>query len=94
VPARFGVAGALHGARACHAVTLALFAWYAVATDGGPLLWTGLAVVAGAFAYEHAIVSPADLSRVNRAFFTVNGFVGISLFAFALADLAVRGLTV
>ncbi|TNM28529.1 4-hydroxybenzoate octaprenyltransferase [Streptomyces sedi] len=92
VPARFGVAGALLGARLSHAVTLVLFAWYALATDGGPLLWTGLAVVAGAFAYEHAIVRPDDLSRLNRAFFTVNGFVGIALFGFALADLAVRGL--
>ncbi|WP_059005769.1 menaquinone biosynthesis prenyltransferase MqnP [Streptomyces specialis] len=94
VPARFGVAGALYGARACHAVTTALLVWYAVATDGGPLLWTGLAVVAAAFVYEHAIVGPDDLSRVNRAFFTVNGFVGISLFVFALADLITRGLGV
>jgi 4-hydroxybenzoate polyprenyltransferase len=94
VPARFGIAGALHGARACHAVTMALLAWYAAATDGGPLLWTGLAVVAAAFVYEHSLVKPDDLSRVNRAFFTVNGFVGISLFAFALGDLAVRGLGV
>ncbi|WP_326597664.1 menaquinone biosynthesis prenyltransferase MqnP [Streptomyces sp. NBC_01803] len=94
VPARFGVAGALYGARACHAVTMALLVWYALVTDGGPLLWAGLAVVAAAFVYEHAIVGPDDLSRVNRAFFTVNGFVGISLFVFALADLAVRGLGV
>ncbi|MDT0309620.1 menaquinone biosynthesis prenyltransferase MqnP [Streptomyces sp. DSM 44917] len=94
LPARFGIAGALYGARACHAVTLALFAWYALATDGGPLLWAGLVVVAGAFVYEHALVRPGDLSRVNRAFFTVNGFVGISLFGFALADLLVRGLGV
>ncbi|MGK5530105.1 menaquinone biosynthesis prenyltransferase MqnP [Streptomyces sp. URMC 129] len=94
VPARFGVAGALYGARAGHAATMALLVWYAVATDGGPLLWAGLVVVAAAFVYEHAIVGPGDLSRVNRAFFTVNGFVGISLFVFALADLAVRGLSV
>jgi 4-hydroxybenzoate polyprenyltransferase len=44
-----------------------------------------------AFAYQHAIVKPDDLSRVNRAFFTANGFVGIALFAFALVDLVVRG---
>ncbi|WP_374100688.1 menaquinone biosynthesis prenyltransferase MqnP [Streptomyces sp. 7-21] len=94
VPARFGVAGALYGARACHAVTMGLFVWFAVATGGGVLLWLGLAVVAGAFVYEHSLVRPTDLSRLNRAFFTVNGFVGISLFVFALADLAVRGLGV
>ncbi|MGP4110092.1 menaquinone biosynthesis prenyltransferase MqnP [Streptomyces sp. 4N509B] len=94
VPARFGVAAALYAARVSHAVTLALLAWYAVATDGGIALWVGVAVVAGAFVYEHAIVGPTDLSRVGRAFFTVNGFVGISLFAFALTDLVVRGLGV
>ncbi|NJQ07886.1 menaquinone biosynthesis prenyltransferase MqnP [Streptomyces lonarensis] len=93
VPARFSVATALHGARGCHVVTLALLAWFAVLTDAGPLLWVGLVVVAAAFAYEHTIVRPGDLSRLNRAFFTVNGFVGISLFVFALADLVVRGLT-
>jgi 4-hydroxybenzoate polyprenyltransferase len=92
VPARFGIAGALYGARACHALTLGLLVAYAVATDGGPLLWVGLLVVAGAFVYEHSLVRPGDLSSVNRAFFTVNGFVGISLFAFALLDLALRGL--
>lgn len=92
VPARFGVAGALHAARACHAVTLALLAWYAAATGAGAFLWTGLAVVAAAFLYEHSLVRPGDLSRLNRAFFTVNGFVGISLFVFALADLTARGL--
>ena len=43
------------------------------------------------FAYEHAIVKPHDLSRVNRAFFTANGFIGIALFGFALVDLLVRG---
>nr|WP_062208386.1 menaquinone biosynthesis prenyltransferase MqnP [Streptomyces sp. NBRC 109706] len=93
VPARFGIGGALLGARLCHLVTTLLFAWYALATDAGPLLWVGLAVVAAAFVYEHSIVHPDDLSRVNRAFFTVNGFVGIALFSFALADLIARGLT-
>ncbi len=93
VPARFSIAAALHGARACHVLTLALLAWFAVLSDAGVLFWTGLAVVAAAFAYEHSIVRPGDLSRLNRAFFTVNGFVGISLFVFALADLVVRGMT-
>ncbi|TXS56334.1 menaquinone biosynthesis prenyltransferase MqnP [Streptomyces sp. t39] len=94
VPARFGIPAALYGARACHAVTMALFVWYAVATDAGAFLWAGLAVVAAAFAYEHSIVRPHDLSRLNRAFFTVNGFIGIALFVCALLDLVVRGLTV
>ncbi|MFV8130580.1 menaquinone biosynthesis prenyltransferase MqnP [Streptomyces syringium] len=94
VPARFGVPAALYGARACHVVTTGLLVWYAVATDAGVFFWAGLVVVAGAFLYEHSIVKPHDLSRLNRAFFTVNGFIGIALFVCALLDLLVRGLTV
>ncbi|MFH8613304.1 menaquinone biosynthesis prenyltransferase MqnP [Streptomyces sp. NPDC018029] len=94
VPARFGIPAAIWGARGCHLVTTALFVWYAASTDAGVFFWIGLAVVAGAFVYEHSIVKPHDLSRLNRAFFQVNGFIGIALFACALLDLLVRGLTV
>ena len=50
----------------------------------------GLALTAVAFGYQHLVVTPTDLSKVNRAFFTANGFVGIALFVFALLDLVVR----
>lgn len=93
VPARFGIPAAVWGARVCHTVTTALLVWYAVATDAGTFLWVGLVIVAGAFLYEHNIVKPTDLSRLNRAFFSVNGFIGIALFVCALLDLLVRGLT-
>lgn len=93
-PARFGIPAALYGARVCHVVTTALLVWYALATHAGVFFWTGLVVVAVAFLYEHTIVKPHDLSRLNRAFFTVNGFIGIALFLCALLDLLVRGLTV
>ena len=83
-PARFGI---------CHGVTTLLLAWYAVATGAGFFFWLGLLIVAAAFAYEHSIVRPDDLSRLNRAFFTVNGFIGIALFFCALLDLVVRGLS-
>jgi 4-hydroxybenzoate polyprenyltransferase len=94
VPARFGIPAALWGARASHAVTMGLFAWYALMTDAGAFFWAGLLIVAAAFVYEHTIVTPHDLSRLNRAFFTVNGFIGMALFVCALADLVARGLTV
>ncbi|MFH8931457.1 menaquinone biosynthesis prenyltransferase MqnP [Streptomyces pristinaespiralis] len=94
VPARFGIPAALHGARASHVVTTGLLVWFALATDAGVLFWVGLVIVAAAFLYEHTIVRPHDLSRLNRAFFTTNGFIGISLFVCALLDLVVRGLTV
>ncbi|MFI5758278.1 menaquinone biosynthesis prenyltransferase MqnP [Streptomyces sp. NPDC051569] len=94
VPARFGIPAALYGARASHAVTTALLVWYALATDAGVFFWAGLVIVAAAFLYEHTIVKPHDLSRLNRAFFSVNGFIGIALFVCALLDLLARGLTV
>ncbi|MER7109237.1 menaquinone biosynthesis prenyltransferase MqnP [Streptomyces sp. NPDC000229] len=93
VPARFGVPAALHGARACHAVTTALLVWYALVTGAGAFFWAGLVIVVVAFVYEHTIVRPHDLSRLNRAFFTTNGFIGVALFLCALTDLVVRGLT-
>ncbi|MGW5607035.1 menaquinone biosynthesis prenyltransferase MqnP [Streptomyces sp. NPDC003753] len=93
VPARFGIPAAIWGARACHAVTTALFVWYAVVAGAGFFFWLGLVIVAGAFLYEHTIVRPHDLTRLNRAFFSVNGFIGIALFGCALLDLLTRGLT-
>ncbi|MEV5241295.1 menaquinone biosynthesis prenyltransferase MqnP [Streptomyces cinnamoneus] len=92
-PARFGIPAALYGARVCHAITTGLLAWYGLITHAGVFWWVGLVVVAVAFLYEHSIVRPGDLSRLNRAFFTVNGFIGIALFLCALLDLLVRGLT-
>jgi 4-hydroxybenzoate polyprenyltransferase len=90
VPARFGVAFALRASAVVHVVTFALFVWFGGLVGLGGIWWGGLVLAAAAFLYEHAIVTPTDLSRVNRSFFTANGFVGIVLFVFALADLVVR----
>ena len=90
VPARFGVRFALYASTVAHVATFALFVWFGQLVGFGWPWWIGLAVTAVAFAYEHAIVKPTDLSRVNRAFFQANGFVGIALFAFALIDLVLR----
>jgi 4-hydroxybenzoate polyprenyltransferase len=92
-PARFGIAAALRSSTAVHVVTLGAFAWFGAAAHLGWLWWLGLALMALVLAYEHAIVRANDLSRVNRAFFTANGVIGIGLFGFALADLIVQGLT-
>ncbi len=91
LPARFGAAVALRVSTAAHVATFALFVAFGVAQNLGPLWYVGLAGVAILFAYEHSIVSPRDWSRLNRAFFTANGVVGIVLFGFALADLVVHG---
>ena len=92
LPARFGGKVALRTAAACHVVTMGLFVWFGAVVDAGAWWWAGLAVVAVAFTYEHSLVKPDDLSKVNRAFFTANGVVGIALFVFGLADLLSRGL--
>ncbi len=91
VPSRYGIPFALHLSTAAHVVTFGLFVWFGQLVGLGWLWWIGLAVTAVAFVYEHAIVRPDDLSRVNRAFFTANGFVGIALFVFALLDLTILG---
>jgi 4-hydroxybenzoate polyprenyltransferase len=91
-PARFGIAAALRASSVVHVVTVAGFAWFGIAAGLGWLWWTGVALTALVLVYEHAIVRANDLSRVNRAFFTANGVIGIGLFGFALADLLAHGL--
>lgn len=90
VPARYGIPFALWASGVAHVVTFALFVWFGAMLGLGWLWWVGLVLTVLAFGYEHAIVKSSDLSRVNRAFFTANGFVGIVLFVFALADLVLR----
>ncbi|MEO6713123.1 MAG: menaquinone biosynthesis prenyltransferase MqnP [Mycobacteriales bacterium] len=92
IPARFGIPAALGVSAVTHVVTVALFVWFGVAAGLGALWYVGVALAAAALVYEHLIVRPSDLSRVNRAFFTVNGFIGIGLFAFAVTELARQGL--
>lgn len=92
VPARFGVARALLAARLVHVVTFALFVAFGVASGASGWWYAGVALTAVAFVYEHRLVSADDLSRVDRAFFTVNGFVGLGLFGFALVGLVTQGL--
>ena len=91
-PARFGIAAALKASSVVHVVTLAGFVWFGVAAGLGWAWWTGVALTGLVLIYEHTIVKANDLSRVNRAFFTANGVIGIGLFAFALLDLIVHGL--
>jgi 4-hydroxybenzoate polyprenyltransferase len=91
-PARFGIPAALRWSTITHLITVACYVWFGVTAGLGVIWWIGLAITAAVLAYEHTIVKTGDLSRVNRAFFTANGFVGIQLFVFALADLIAQGL--
>ena len=89
IPARFGIRGALRLAAFCHAVTVLMLVLLGV-FDSPPLgmiYFVGVAVVALLLIYEHAIVRPDDLTRVNQAFFQVNVIISLGLLAVGVADL-------
>ena len=69
-----------------HAGTVALLVAAGLGLDVGVWYWLGVAVVAVLLAYEHAIVRPNDLRRLDAAFFTVNGVLSIAFFAFVALD--------
>ena len=83
---RFGVRGVFVGAAAMHAGTVALLAAAGLGLDADVWYWLGVAVVAVLLVYEHAIVRPNDLRRLDAAFFTVNGVISIVFCAFVALD--------
>ena len=87
LPARFGVATALRVARVCHALTAAAFGLLGVMVALGPLYWIGWLAVVALLAYEHSLVSPGDLSRLDVAFFNVNGYIAVIVLAAVVAGL-------
>ena len=83
---RFGVHGVFAGARAMHAGVVVLLAAAGAGLDVGPWYWLGVGVVAALLLYEHLIVRPDDLRRLDAAFFTVNGVLSIAFLAFVALD--------
>jgi 4-hydroxybenzoate polyprenyltransferase len=83
---RFGERGAFAGARALHLTTIALLVAAGLGLDVGFLYWVGVAIVAALLFYEHTLVRPDDLRRLDAAFFTMNGVISVAFFAFVLAD--------
>ena len=83
---RFGENGAFVGARALHLATIVLLVASGIGLDVGVLYWVGVACVATLLAYEHTLVRPGDLRRLDTAFFTMNGVISVAFFAFVLAD--------
>jgi len=83
---RFGVRGVFAGARVMHAGSVALLAAVGAGLDVGAWYWLGVAVVAALLVYEHAIVRPDDLRRLDAAFFTVNGVLSIAFGVFVALD--------
>ena len=90
-PARFGIAASLTAARVCHALTVALLAATGVALGLAWPYWIGLAIATALLAYENSLVHPTDLSRLDIAFFNINGYISVIMFAAAWLGVALRG---
>jgi 4-hydroxybenzoate polyprenyltransferase len=86
IATRFGVHGAFAGARIAHAATIACLIAAGLGLSVGVLYWLGVAVVGGLLAYEHSLVRPGDLHRLDAAFFTMNGVISVAFAAFVVAD--------
>lgn len=89
-PRRFGISRALDASGALHVLMLALLMVVARLENLGWIALAGLVLVAALLAYEHSLVKPSDLSRLNAAFFTVNGYISLLFFATWAADLLVH----
>jgi len=87
LPARFGVTAALRWARICHALTALALAAVGLLIPLGWSYWIGWLLVVALFVYEHSLVSPTDLSRVDLAFFNVNGYIAVIVFLATLTGL-------
>ena len=91
LPRAVGIAGAFRAARAMHVAMLALLVWFGVLFHFRTVGWAGIGAVALLLLYEHLIVSPGDMRRLNAAFFTMNGVIAMVFFCFVAADLWLRG---
>ncbi len=91
IPASFGIRASLRIALVCHLIMVGLLLalYWAAAPQLGTVYLAGISCVAVLLAYEHWLVKPDDLSRVNQAFFQVNGVVSIGLFLVVLLQIAV-----
>ncbi len=87
VPVRFGVLKAIKISEYCHWATVALLVVFGFAMSLGIVYWVGVMIVAALLKFEHSLVSEEDLSRIDTAFFTINGWIGILLLVFTFLDL-------
>lgn len=89
IPQRFGIRRSLHIARALHLATFCLLVLNGLFFGLGKLYMAGMIIVAGLFLYEHSLVKPHDLSRLDMAFFNMNGYISMTVLIATLADFLV-----
>jgi len=87
LPARIGSPGALAVSRILHAAMIGLLTWLGILTTLGAVYFAGVGFVAAFLIYEQSLVTPSDTTRVNTAFFTLNGCVSIAMLIFVMVDL-------
>ena len=90
VPQRFGIAGALWISRAMHVGMLICLAILVRTFELSWISWTGVAAVAALLLWEHRLVKADDLSKIDAAFFTMNGYVSVIFFLFWAADILIK----
>ena len=91
VPQALGIPAAFQIARLMHLAMLALLVWFGMLFHFRTVGWLGIAAVGLLLAFEHSLVSPRDLRRLNAAFFTMNGVIAMVFLAFVAVDLWLRG---
>ena len=91
IPAAVGAKTAITIARALHIVSILSLVAVGLAVHAGSWYYAGVVLAAGLLVYEHSLVKPNDLSRLDAAFFTMNGMISIAFFFFVLMDRLVRG---
>jgi 4-hydroxybenzoate polyprenyltransferase len=90
VPADYGIPAALRLAALSHILTVIALGAVGLMLGLGPVYWLGWIAAAGLLAYEHSLVSPDDLSRLDAAFFNVNGYLSVAVFVFTFAAVLLR----
>ena len=89
IPVSFGVERSLMISRALHGMSWLFLCLTGILFGLGKLYWIGMLVVAGLFIYEHSLLRPYDLSKLDMAFFNMNGYISVTVFVFTFADIVI-----
>lgn len=89
IPQRFGIRTSIMISRGCHLITWFLLVWTGHIFGMSDAYWVGMFMIAGLLIYEHSLVAPDDLSKLNFAFFNMNGYISMTVFVFTVLDILI-----